>query len=127
MSIVFLAKGTTTLGRTQTDKDGNVVSHTPAQFTIDATGGSVAIGELDPETMKPKGAVTGIYADWDAAAYLAAVLELLKPERTINIPDLRAMIMAAIKDGADLCSYCERQGYYCRDCIIREWEMALNE
>ena len=127
MSIVFLAKGTTTLGRTQTDKDGNVVSHTPAQFSIDDSGRSVAIGELDPETMEPKGAVTAIYADWDAAAYLSEVLELLKPDRTINIPDFRAIIMSAIKDGTDFCSYCDRQGYYCRDCVIREWEEDLRE
>lgn len=122
MSAIFIATGTCTMGMTKTDKDGNVVSHTPAQFTIDDTGGSVAIGELDPETMKPKEPVTGIYADWDAAGYLTMALELLKPSRTINIPDLRAMILAAIRDGTDFCTYCERQGYYCRDCIIREWE-----
>lgn len=127
MSAIFLATGTCTMGRTQTDKEGNVVSHTPAQFTIDDTGGSVAIGELDPETMKPKEPVTGIYGDWDAAGYLAKALELLKPSRTINIPDLRSMILAAIKDGTDFCSYCERQGYYCRDCIIREWEEEARE
>lgn len=127
MSAIFLVTGTATIGMTKTDKEGNVVSRTPAQFTIDDTGGSVAIGELDPETMKPKEPVTGIYGDWDAAGYLAKALELLKPSRTINIPDLRSMILAAIKDGTDFCSYCERQGYYCRDCIIREWEEEARE
>lgn len=127
MSMIFLAKGTATMGRTTRDKDGNIVSHTPAQFTVDDSGSCVAVGELDPETMKPKGPVTGIYGYWDAAGYLAQVMELLKPERTVNIPDLRSMILAAIKDGTDFCSYCERQGYYCRDCIIREWEEETRE
>lgn len=125
--MIFLVTGTATMGETRRDKDGNVVSVKPAQFTINDAGSCVAIGELDPETMKPLEPVTGIYGDWDAAGYLAKALELLKPSRTINIPDLQSMILAAIKDGTDFCSYCERQGYYCRDCIIREWEEEARE
>lgn len=128
MSAIFIATGTCTMGMTKTDKDGNVVSHTPAQFTIDDTGGSVAIGELDPETMKPKGAVTGIYADWDAAAYLAMALELLKPSRPLNIPDFQKLVLAAIEiDNIDICDYCPRAGYDCRDCIVREWKEEAKE
>ena len=53
MSMIFLAKGTCTFGMTQKDKDGNVVKSMPAQFTASDTGGSVVVGVLDPETMKP--------------------------------------------------------------------------
>lgn len=120
MSVIFIATGTATMGMTKTDKDGNVVSRTPAQFTIDDTGGSVAIGELDPETMKPKEPVTGIYGDWDAAGYLAKALELLKPRRLVNIPDFKAIILAAEKDGTDVCDYC--QSCNCSDCIVKEWK-----
>lgn len=126
MSAIFIATGTCTMGMTKTDKGGNVVSHTPAQFTFDDTGGSVAIGELDSETMKPKGPVTGIYADWDAAGYLEMVLELLKPRRTLNIPDIRTMIVTAAREGDGLCRYCT-SGPGCRDCIIREWEEEAKE
>lgn len=122
MSIVFLAKGTCTLGRTQTDKDGNVVASTPAQFTIDNAGGSVAVGLLNPETMQAAEPVSGIFGDWDAAAYLAKALELLKPGQRINIPDLKEIVQAAYQeDGNDLlCDYCKSMN--CQDCIIREWK-----
>ena len=122
MSVVFLAKGTCGLGRTQTDKDGNVVKSTPAQFTIDNTGGSVAVGLLDPETMQPIEPVSGIFGDWDAAGYLAHALELLNPVRRVNIPDLKAIVQAAYReDGNDLlCDYCKSMN--CQDCIIREWK-----
>ena len=78
MSVIFLAKGTCTLGINRTDKDGNVIEYTPAQFTMDDTGGSVAVGLLDPETMQPAGPVEGIFGDWNAAGYLEYALELLK-------------------------------------------------
>ena len=122
MSMVFLATGTCTLGRTQTDKDGNVVESTPAQFTTDNAGGSVAVGLLDPETMQPAEPVTGIFGDWDAAGYLAAALKLLNPARKVNIPDLKAIVKKAYQeDGNDLlCDYCESR--HCPDCIIREWK-----
>lgn len=125
MSIIFLAKGTATIGMTTRDAAGNVTSHTPAQFTWDDTGkgGSVAIGELDPETLQPKEPITGLYGDWDAAGYLAKAMELLKPRRQVNIPDFKALIQAAIEtDNIDICDYCPRAGYDCRDCIVTEWK-----
>lgn len=122
MSVIFLAKGICTLGRTQTDKDGNVIASTPAQFAINDAGGSVAVGLLDPETMQPAEPVTGIFGDYDAAGYLGAVMELLKPARRINIPDLKAIVQAAyLEDGNDLlCDYCKSMN--CPNCIIREWK-----
>ena len=122
MSMIFLAKGTCTMGRTQTDKDGNVVSSTPAQFTADDTGGSVVVGVLDPETMKPVEPVETVYGDWDAAGYLAKALELLKPGRRINIPDFQMLVQNLWKDaGIDICDHCHNF-YNCRDCIVNEWK-----
>jgi hypothetical protein len=61
-----------------------------------------------------------IFGDWDAANYLAKVVELIRPNRQINIPDLEALIRAAYKDGFDLCQYCPDCN--CRDCIVNEWK-----
>lgn len=82
-------------------------------------GGSVAIWPMDPEKMEPSGPAE-VYGDWDAAAYLCRVVELIHPNRKINIPDLEAMIRAAAKDGADICTYCPDCN--CRDCIVNEWK-----
>ena len=62
------------------------------------TGGSVAIWPMDPEKMEPSGPAE-VYGDWDAAAYLRRVVELIHPNRQINIPDLEAMIRAAERPG----------------------------
>ena len=120
MSMIFLAKGTCTIGMTKTDKDGNVVESTSAQFTFDGTGGSIAIGEMDPDTKEIKEESVSIFGDWDAAGYLAEAIELLKPRRKVNIPDFKAIIQAAIKDGVDICDYC--QSCNCHDCIVEEWK-----
>ena len=61
-----------------------------------------------------------VYGDWDAAAYLRRVVELIHPNRQINIPNLEAMIRAAAKDGVDICTYCP--DYNCRGCIVNEWK-----
>ena len=82
-------------------------------------GGSVAIWPMDPEKMEPSGQAE-VYGDWDAAAYLCRVVELIHPNRQINIPNLEAMIRAAAKDGVDICTYCP--DYNCRGCIVNEWK-----
>ena len=122
MSVVFLAKGKCTLGENRMDKDGNVIESTPARFTIDTAGGSVAVGLLDPDTMHPIEPVTGIFGDWDAAGYMTEVLQLLRPTRQVNIPDLKAIVQAAYQeDGNDLlCDYCKSMN--CHNCIVREWK-----
>lgn len=122
--MIFLAKGTCTLGMNRTDKDGNIVESTPAQFTWNDAGGSIAIGEMDPKTKEIDEESVSIFGDWDAAGYLAEALELLKPRRKINIPDFKSIIQAAYKeDGNDLvCDYCPRAGYDCQDCIVNEWK-----
>lgn len=121
MSVIFLATGTCTMGVTTRDKDGNIIESRPAQFTYDDKGGTVVVGKLDPETMKPTEPVDIVYGDWDAAGYLAEALELLKPRRQVNIPDFKAIIQAFIeKDNIDFCDYCPNLN--CRDCIVKEWK-----
>ncbi len=122
MSMVFLAKGTCTLGITKRNKDGSVKNSTQAQFTFDGIGGSIAVGHMDPESKEIYDDTVSIFGDWDAAGYMAEMLKLLKPARKVNIPDLKAIVQAAYQeDGNDLlCDYCKSMN--CRDCIIKEWK-----
>ena len=120
MGIISIGVGTCTLGRRQVDRDGNVASETPARWEADPAGGSVAIVSLNPETMEQDGPVE-VFGDWQAGQYLARVVELIHPNRQINVPDLEAMIRRAALDGLDLCDYCE-DCYMCRDCIVKEWK-----
>ena len=119
MSMIFLATGHATMGRTTRDKDGNIVEESQAKFEFADDGGCVAIGPLDPDTHMPQ-SITGLFGDWDAAGYMAMALELLKPARPVNIPDLASIIQAAIKDGVDVCDYC--QSLNCPDCAVKEWK-----
>ena len=98
MGIISIGVGTCTLGRRQLDKDGNVVK----------------------ETMEQDGPVE-IFGDWQAGDYLARVVELIHPNRQINVPDLAAMVRGAAEDGLDLCEYCQAP-YMCRDCIVKKWK-----
>lgn len=120
MGIISIGVGNCTLGRRQTDRDGNVVSETPAKFEVDPAGSCVAIVPLNPDTMEPDGPAE-VFGDWQAGQYLAKVLEMLQPTRKTNLPDLEAMIRRAALDGLDLCDYCE-DCYMCRDCIVKEWK-----
>lgn len=120
MGIISIGVGTCTLGRKQVDRDGNVVSETPAKFEVDPAGSCVAIVPLNPDTMEPDGPAE-VFGDWQAGQYLAKVLEMLQPTRKTNLPDLEAMIRRAALDGLDLCDYCE-DCYMCRDCIVKEWK-----
>ena len=120
MGIISIGVGTCTLGRRQLDKDGNVVKETPAKWEADQEGSSVATVPLNPETMEQDGPVE-VFGDWQAGQYLARVVELIHPNRQINVPDLEAMIRRAALDGLDLCDYCE-DCYMCRDCIVKEWK-----
>ena len=120
MGIISIGVGNCTMGRRQVDRDGNVVSETPARWEADPAGGSVAIVPLNPDTMEPDGAAE-IYGDWQATSYLARVVELIHPNRQINVPDLEAMIRRANMDGLDLCEYCP-DPYMCQDCTVKGWK-----
>lgn len=104
MGVIGIGVGTAKMGRICKDKAGNVTEQSTARWDADPTGGSVAIWPMDPEKMEPSGPAE-VYGDWDAAAYLRRVVELIHPNRQINIPDLEAMIRAAAKAGEDICTY----------------------
>lgn len=109
------------MGRICRDKDGNITEQSTARWDADPAGGSVAIWPMDPEKMEPSGPAE-VYGDWDAAAYLRRVVDLIQPKRQINIPDLEAMIRTAAKDGVDICTYCPDCN--CQGCIVNEWKEA---
>lgn len=125
MSMIFIAKGTCSLGVIKKDKEGNELSATQAQFTFAEDGGSVAVGEMDAETNVVAADSISIFGDWDAAGYLAAALKLLNPKRKVNIPDFKHLIQSLIKhDGVDICDNCY-SFYKCSDCIIKDWKEEI--
>lgn len=97
-----------------------MVSETTARWEADPDGSCVALWPLNPETLKVDGAAE-IFGDYDAPRYLDRGVELIHPNRQINVPDLAAMIRAAAEDRLDLCEYCQ-DPYMCRDCIVKEWK-----
>lgn len=118
--MIFLARGTITLGSTKRDKDGNIVEQESARFTWDDTGGSIAVGYMDPVTKEIDEKSVEVFGDWDADGYLDETMQKLNPVRPVNIPDFKAIAQAAYKDGTDFCDHC--QGLNCRDCIVQEWK-----
>lgn len=120
--MLFIAKGNVQLGENKVDADGNVISHTDATFSTDENGCCVAVGELDEDAPELKLNIHSIHGDWDAAGYLGAILEALKPRRQVNLPDFKAIFEAARNNGSDLCDYCQKSVYDCRDCIVKRWE-----
>ena len=123
MSALFIGRGDCHLGTARTDADGNVVEQTGAKWEPNDKGGCIAICDMDPDKMETVGAAA-VFGDWDAARYLKAVLEKLGPGRPVNIPDFRAILKKAMRDGNGkdfFCDYCEKYGYSCRDCIVTEW------
>lgn len=121
MNMIFLAKGTCTMGMTKRDEDGNITESTQARFEFAPDGPSVAVGEMNSETYEVNSDSVAVFGDWDAAGYLTEVLQLLKPCRSLNIPDFKFLIQEAIrKDNIDFCDYCQNPN--CRDCIVKEWK-----
>jgi len=119
MSIIAMGLGNATLGRRTRSHDGDIITETPAKWEYDPAGGCLAIWPLNPETMEPSGPAE-IFGDWDAGHYLPKVLDMIKPNRRINVPDLASLIRKAAKDGLDICEYCP--GYGCQECIVDEWK-----
>lgn len=120
--MLFIAKGNVSLGTKKTDEDGNIIKETHATFSTDENGSCVAVGEFDEESTELNLKIHSIHGDWDASGYLGAILEALKPQRQINLPDFKAIFKAAHNNGFDFCSYCQKDIYDCRDCIVKQWE-----
>ena len=124
--MIFLAKGTARMGMCTRDGTGNIVTQTPATFTIEETGSCIAVGTIDSDTNQINEPVRGIYGDYDAAGYLGAALQMLNPSRTLNIPDFKSLITEAYTHGFDLCDHCE-PAHFCRDCIVAQWKEEADE
>lgn len=123
MSVLFIGRGDCHLGMTKRNSEGDVVEHTDAKWEPNPEGGCVAICDMDPEKMEAVGAAE-VFGDWDAAHFLARVLEKLGPGRPINVPDFQKILAGYVDDTGErdiFCEYCERRGYDCRDCIVTEW------
>ncbi len=125
MGTIAIHRGNMTLGRIRKDKDGGVIEKIPPKWEDHPEGACVALVPVNPETMEQEGTAE-IFGDYDAAHYLARILELIHPNRQINVPNLEAMIRRATMDGLDLCDYCE-DCYMCRDCIVKEWKGGTEE
>ena len=126
--MVFLVKGTYTLGSRTVDKDGNIVKKTKPLFTSDPDGGSVAVGILDDETLQPVGPAE-LFGDFQPWNYLGYALELLKPKRQGNIPDFKAMTLKMMEHEPGCCPYrrvCKSE-MHCSDCIVSEWISEAEE
>lgn len=124
--MIFLAKGTCTLGRATRDKDGKI-TEIPAKFEP-GDGGSVVVGVLDDETMEQVGQAE-LFGDFDPWGYLGHALKLLAPTRAGNIPDFESIFKKAYEDyGNTDCPalhYCERPN--CDDCIVHQWMEEVDE
>lgn len=123
MSALFIGRGDCHLGRIRKDAEGNVVEQTGTKWEPNAEGGCIVICDMDQEKMETTGAAE-VFGDWDAAHFLARVLEKLGTGRPANIPDLQAILKMAMDNGQGenyFCDFCERYGYSCRDCIVAEW------
>lgn len=126
--MIFMAKGTYRLGRTKKNSKGKTVLITPAQFTVDPDGGSVAVGMLDDDTGEQIGQAE-VFGDFDPAGYLAYALQLLAPRRAGNLPDFESIVKQMYEDrGNENCPleyYCERGR--CEDCIVHRWMEEVDE
>jgi hypothetical protein len=119
--MVFLATGNVSFGMNKRNEAGEIVESTPAAFEHKDGGPCVIVGQLDPETMQQVGPATP-YGDWQASKYLGQALEVLRPLRSLDVPDIKAIWkMAKERGGVDLCEYCQNWPI-CRDCVVNEWK-----
>lgn len=119
MSMIFLCTGDYHLGRIEKDIDGNVIKETSPHFEENDKGGCVIVGRLNPET-KEQIDSADIFGNYKASAYLKKTLELLQPNRSVDIPNFKEIFLSAFNDGFDICDYCK--DFQCANCIIEEWK-----
>jgi hypothetical protein len=117
--MIFLEKGNLYLGHRIFDNNGNVIEQTEPKFESDDSGTCVIVGVLDSKTKKQVGKAD-IFGDFNATGYLKKVLELLAPERTIDIPNFKRIFAAAFNDDVNLCDYCNE--FQCNNCIVSKWK-----
>lgn len=109
---VLIARGTCTLGRVTTDKDGNEISHTPAKFVMDEEGSCFAVCPVEVNEVNDNiDSVTqigdaSVVAVFDTDMLLTNVMEQLGI-RQRNTPDLAKLRKKLYKEAdVDLCDYC---------------------
>lgn len=123
-TMVFLAKGHAFLGRRARDSSGNIYIDEPAHFDFDDEGGAVAVGTINTATMKiSEEPPPEVYGDFDPAGYLKKALQLLRPSRRGNIPDLENMVKKwALENSGLRCPFFQEcESMFCSDCIIKDW------
>lgn len=109
---VLIARGVCTLGRVTTDKDGNVISRTPAKFVMDEEGSCFAVcpvevnevnDDIDSVTQTGDASIAAIF---DTDMLLTYVMEKLGI-RQRNTPDLAKLRKKLFEEKhIDLCDYC---------------------
>ena len=115
-SAVIIERGVYTMGRTQTDKDGNVVVRTESAWTTKPGGATVVVYPIsseDREQLKP----ADIFSALDCCSIAEAALAALGLK--LNLPDLADIWKKAGEDGFDLCSFCASGAEQCENCYIR--------
>lgn len=119
MGVIGIGVGTATLGRICRDKDGNITEQSTARWDADPPADRWQSGQWTRRRWNRAGRrrCTGTGTRPPTSC---RVVELIHPNRQINIPNLEAMIRAAAKDGVDICTYCP--DYNCRGCIVNEWK-----
>lgn len=126
--MIFLVKGTFTLGHTTRDKGGNIIKQTEAKFEACQDGGSVAVGVIDDDTGEQVGKAE-LFGDFDPWGYLSHALKLLAPTRSGNIPDFESIVKKMYDenrgDGCPFSLFCESVN--CRDCIVHRWMEEVGE
>lgn len=113
---VVIERGVYTLGYTQTNEAGEVVTHREPMWRAEPTGGSVVVYPVSPEDreqLKP----ADIFSIWDCASVAEAALDALGLK--LNLPDLADIWAKTSDDGVDLCDYCAYQGEHCENCYIK--------
>lgn len=124
MSLIFLATGNCYLGKTERDKNNNVIKKIPPHFEHADDGSCVIVGKFNPETMEQIGNVD-VFGNYQASIYLNRALKYLNPSRTLDIPNFKAIIISALNNDIDICDYCK--DFQCGDCIIKEWKKETQQ
>lgn len=118
MDVICIALGNVTLGTCTRGPDGEVTKKTEPKAEIDPEGCCTMVWTVDSATDQQTAPVQ-IFGDWQAAEYLAYILELLKPKRAVNIPNFESIVKLAAAEGVNFCEYCLE--CRCNDCIVNEW------
>ena len=124
MSAIFMAHGTVHMGIVRQHKNG-ATETVPPKFEEDDKGGCIIIGKAkfedqgDSFKMVQDGPAD-VFGDYEAWEYFHRVVELLRPVRTINMPDFEDLVKHQAKHGGDICGGC-KDSLLCENCIVHRW------